>query len=136
MSEKQLTINQSMLSRGIQYACAKQVNRIGVVTTMITGTLASLVSRIVHRRELPMSYDQKNSGLNTAAAATGQNKNQLWHPTETTIFLVSVWGGYFAGAIMSVAALFVSRSAAATIPLVLVVIVVGYSGIRQRQKHL
>lgn len=49
---------------GIQYACAKQVNRIGVVTTMITGTLASLVFRIVHRIELPMSYDPKNPDVN------------------------------------------------------------------------
>ena len=102
---------------GIQYACAKQVNRIGVVTTMITGTLASLVFRIVHRIELLMSYDPKNPDVNIDPL--GHAKNHLWHPFEMAIFLVSVCGGYLAGAVMSVADLFVSHSAvAATLSLV------------------
>lgn len=47
-------------SMGIQYTCAKQVNRIGVITTMVTGTLSSLVSRLVDR--------SKVTGLTTGAA--------------------------------------------------------------------
>jgi uncharacterized membrane protein YoaK (UPF0700 family) len=67
------------LSMGIQYTCAKQVNRIGVITTMVTGTLSSLVSRLVDR--------SKNTGLPTGAAHV---KHEYLYPTETTVFLASV----------------------------------------------
>ena len=58
---------------GIQYTCAKQVNRIGVITTMVTGTLSSLVSRLVDR--------SKNTDLPTGVAHV---KHEYLYPTETT----------------------------------------------------
>jgi uncharacterized membrane protein YoaK (UPF0700 family) len=64
------------VSMGIQYTCAKQVNRIGVITTMVTGTLSSLVSRLVDR--------SKDTGLRTAAA---HEKREHLYPNETTVFL-------------------------------------------------
>jgi uncharacterized membrane protein YoaK (UPF0700 family) len=118
-------------SMGTQYTCAKQVNRIGVVTTMVTGTFSNLVSRLVDQGE-PLSADLKNAGSTTGAA---QVDHELRHPTETTFFLATVWGGYFVGAASSAALLLVLRSAAAAIPLVLVLIVVANTGIRQRQKR-
>ncbi len=108
---------------GIQYTCAKQVNRIGVITTMVTGTLSSLVSRLVDR--------SKDTGLRTAAAHV---KREHLYPNETTVFLASVWGGYFAGAASSVALLIVSRTAAAALPLVLVLFIVAYARIKQAEK--
>lgn len=111
------------VSMGIQYTCAKQVNRIGVITTMVTGTLSSLVSCLVDR--------SKDTGLRTAAA---HEKREHLYPNETTVFLASVWGGYFAGAASSVALLIVSRSAAAALPLVLVLFIVAYARIKQAEK--
>jgi uncharacterized membrane protein YoaK (UPF0700 family) len=112
------------LSMGIQYTCAKQVNRMGVITTMVTGTLSSLVSRLVDR--------SKNTGLTTGAA---HEKREYLYPTETTVFLASVWGGYFVGGASSVALLSVSRTAAAALPLVLVLFVVAYARIKQAEKR-
>jgi uncharacterized membrane protein YoaK (UPF0700 family) len=119
-------------SMGIQFICAKHVNRSGVVTTMITGTLSSLISRLVDRRKsISAAADQDNSESLTLADG---NKHRLKSSTETTLFLVVVWGGYFAGAISSAAALFfVSRTASAAIPFVLLFLVVSYAGISQRR---
>ena len=74
-------------SMGIQYRCAKQVDRVGVITTMITGTLSSLDSRLVYRDE-PMSPDQKKISTTDAL----ETKHESRHPSETTVFLASVWG--------------------------------------------
>jgi len=112
------------LSMGIQYTCAKQVNRLGVITTMVTGTLSSLVSRLVNR--------SKDTDQTTGAA---HEKREYLYPTETTVFLASVWGGYFVGGASSVALLSVSRTAAAAFPLVLVLFVVAYARIKQAEKR-
>jgi uncharacterized membrane protein YoaK (UPF0700 family) len=53
-------------SMGIQHTCAKQVNRIGVVTALVTGTLSSLVSFCIG----------------------AQTKHQLRHPAVTLFCLV------------------------------------------------
>jgi uncharacterized membrane protein YoaK (UPF0700 family) len=59
-----------------------------------------------------------------------------WRPTETTLFLMIAWIGYFTGAASSGAALFIwSRSAAAAIPLALVLIVVSYTAMKQLRKN-
>jgi hypothetical protein len=87
---------------------SKRVDVLGV-TTLVTGTLSSLVSRLVDRGE-PISPDLKNAD---SATPIEWVKPQLQHPAETTIFLAAVWGGYFAGAASSVAVLFVSRFAVA-----------------------
>jgi uncharacterized membrane protein YoaK (UPF0700 family) len=91
---------------------------------MVTGTLSSLVLRLVDR--------SKNTGLMTNAVHV---KHENLYPTETTIFLASVWGGYFAGGASSVALLSVSRTAAAALPLVLVLFVVIYARIKQAEKR-
>jgi uncharacterized membrane protein YoaK (UPF0700 family) len=117
-------------SMGIQYRCAKQVNT-SVITTMITGTLSSLVSRLVDRGE-PPSSDLKNSSSTTGPLHV---KHVFRRPSETTVFLASVWGAYFVGAASSAAVLIVSRTAAAAIPLVLILIVVAYAGIKQGKER-
>ena len=58
-----------------------------------------------------------------------------WRSTETTLFLMITWIGYFIGAASSGAALFLSRSAAAAIPLALVLIVVLYIAMKQLRKN-
>jgi hypothetical protein len=90
---------------------------------MVTGTLSSLVSRRVDR--------SRDTGLTSSATHV---KHEYLYPTETTVFLASVWGGYFAGGASSVALLSVSRTAAAALPLVLVLFVVAYARTKQAQK--
>ncbi len=112
-------------SMGIQYTCAKRVNRIGAsTTTMITATLSKLVLHVVDR--------SKDIGLTTGAA---HEKREYLYPNERTIFLASVWGGFFAGGASSVALLSVSRTAAAALALVLVLFVVAYALIKQAEKR-
>ena len=120
-------------SMGMQYRCAKQVNDKGVITTMVTGTLSSLVSRLVDRGE-PTSPDLKVVSSTTDAE---QNKHESRHPSETTVFLACVWGGFFIGAASTVAVLtYVSRTAAAAIPLVLILIIVAYVGTKLKKRAL
>jgi uncharacterized membrane protein YoaK (UPF0700 family) len=119
------------LSMGIQFICAKHVNRSGVVTTIITGTLSNLISRLINRGELT-SDDLTSVEPSTV---TQQSKHKFKHPTNTTLFLIFVWVGYFTGAASSAAALLlVSRSSAAAIPFVLVLVVMSYAGMRQLRK--
>lgn len=74
------------LSMGIQYICAKHVNRADIVTTMITGTLSMAFSRLINR----------NEKSNTDSLV----KDDVC-PTRTTEILFIVWGGYFTGAAIS-----------------------------------
>jgi uncharacterized membrane protein YoaK (UPF0700 family) len=117
-------------SMGIQYKCATQVNST-VVTTMVTGSLSRLASSLVDRGE-PISPSQKNTSSTTGAVLT---KHGFRHPSETTIFLASVWGAYFVGAALSAAVLTVSRTATVAIPLVLILFIVLYAGTKQGKKY-
>jgi uncharacterized membrane protein YoaK (UPF0700 family) len=110
-------------SMGIQFVCAKHVNRSGVVITIITATVSNLVSRFVSQSQ-PTSTGMNNTGESVNAAGGVRHKWWRWRPSETTLFLMITWIGYFTGAALSGAALFfVSRHAAAAIPFVLVLIV-------------
>jgi hypothetical protein len=110
---------------GIQYTCAKQVNRIGVIRYSHDGHRYAFKPCFTH-------CGSKNTGLTTGAAHV---KHEYLYPNETTIFLASVWGGYFVGDASSVALLSVSRTAAAALPLVLVLFVVAYARIKQAEKR-
>jgi uncharacterized membrane protein YoaK (UPF0700 family) len=121
-------------SMGIQFVCAKHVNRSGVVTTIITATVSNLVSRVVSQSQ-PTSAGMNNTGRSVNVAERVGHK-WLWKwRTETTLFLMITWIGYFIGAASSGAALFLSRSAAAAIPLALVLIVVLYIAMKQLRKN-
>lgn len=120
-------------SMGIQFVCAKHVNRSGVVTTIITATVSNLVSRVVSQSQ-PTSAGMNNTGRSVNVAERVGHK-WLWKwRTETTLFLMITWIGYFIGAASSGAALFLSRSVAAAIPLALVLIVVLYIAMKQLRK--
>ncbi len=120
-------------SMGIQFVCAKHVNRSGVATTIITATVSNLVSRVVSQSQ-PTSAGMNNTGGSVNVAERVGHK-WLWKwRTETTLFLMITWIGYFIGAASSGAALFLSRSVAAAIPLALVLIVVLYIAMKQLQK--
>jgi uncharacterized membrane protein YoaK (UPF0700 family) len=123
-------------SMGIQFVCAKHVNRSGVVTTIITATVSNLVSRFVSQSQ-PTSTGTNNTGESVNAVGEVRHKRWWrWRPTETTLFLMITWIGYFTGAALSGAALFiVSRSAAAAIPFVLVLTVVLYAVMKQLRKN-
>jgi uncharacterized membrane protein YoaK (UPF0700 family) len=135
-------------SMGIQFVCAKHVNRFGVVTTVITATVSNLVSRLVSQTQ-PTSTGMNNvsTGMNNVStgmnnvesvnAAEGVKHTRWWgRPSETTLFLMITWAGYFTGAASSGAALFFSsRSAAAAIPFVLVLIVVSYAVTKELRKN-
>jgi len=102
----------SAFCMGIQYMCAKQVNRSGVASTIVATPIMVFVSRLINPVEL-RRFD------------------------ETTIFLAAVWGTYFVGAVASaVAVVFVSRILAEAIPLGLVLFVVAYAGIIGGKKRL
>jgi uncharacterized membrane protein YoaK (UPF0700 family) len=121
-------------SMGIQFVCAKHVNRFGVVTTVITATVSNLVSRLVSQTQ-PTSTGMNN--VESVNAAEGVKHTRWWgRPSETTLFLMITWAGYFTGAASSGAALFFSsRSAAAAIPFVLVLIVVSYAVTKELRKN-
>jgi hypothetical protein len=70
------------LPMGIQYACAKQVNRICDNDQRYS---CKSFFRIVHRIEPLVSYDPKNPDVNIGHM--GHAKNQLWHSFEMTFFL-------------------------------------------------
>jgi uncharacterized membrane protein YoaK (UPF0700 family) len=117
------------LSMGIQFICAKHVNRTGVVTTIVTGTLSNLISRLINRDESTTSTEPISI---ESLTVTEQTKHKSRHPIKTTLFLTFVWVGYLTGAASSAAALLlVSRSSAAAIPFILVLIVVSYAAIKQ-----
>ena len=52
---------------GIQFACAKHVNKTGVVTTIITATVLNLVSRLVSQSQ-PTSTGMNNTGWSVNVA--------------------------------------------------------------------
>jgi uncharacterized membrane protein YoaK (UPF0700 family) len=121
-------------SMGIQFVCAKHVNRGGVVTTIVTATVTNLVSRFVSQSQ-PTSTGMNNTGESVAAGV--RHKWCRWRPSETTLFLMITLIGYFTGAALSGAALFfVSHHAAAAIPFVLVLIVVLYAVMKQLRKKV
>jgi uncharacterized membrane protein YoaK (UPF0700 family) len=96
-------------SMGIQFVCAKHVNRSGVVTTIITATVSNLVSRVVSQSQ-PTSAGMNNTGGSVnVAERVGHKWLWKWHSTETTLFLMITWIGYFIGAASSGAALFFYR---------------------------
>ena len=117
---------------GIQFVCAKHVNGSGVVTTIITATVSNLASRLVTQSKPTSASINTVDSVNVAG---GVKHKWLGCPSETTLFLMITWVGYFTGAASSGAALFFSsRSAAAAIPFVLVLIVVAYVAIKQLRK--
>ena len=54
---------------GIQFVCAKHVNRGGVVTTIVTATVTNLVSRFVSQSQ-PTSTGMNNTGESVAAGGS------------------------------------------------------------------
>jgi uncharacterized membrane protein YoaK (UPF0700 family) len=117
---------------GIQFVCAKHVNRSGVVTTIITATVSNLASRLVSQSKPTSTSINTIDSVNVIG---GIKHKWLGRPSETTLFLMIAWVGYFTGAISSGAALFFSsRSAAAAIPFMLVLIVVSYVATKQLRK--
>jgi uncharacterized membrane protein YoaK (UPF0700 family) len=119
-------------SMGIQFICAKHINRIGVVTTMITGTLSSFISHLVnHRDEQEISFANQDKD-DPSITNKEQFKYKFHSPSETTLFLVTVWIGYFSGAILSASVLlYVSLHAAIAIPFIIVLLVVSYAIFKQ-----
>lgn len=98
-----------LLSRWEFSLSAKHVNRSGVVTTIITATVSNLVSRVVSQSQ-PTSAGMNNTGRSVnVAERVGHKWLWKWHSTETTLFLMITWIGYFIGAASSGAALFFYR---------------------------
>jgi uncharacterized membrane protein YoaK (UPF0700 family) len=93
-------------SMGIQFVCAKHVNRSGVATTIITATVSNLVSRVVSQSQPPSAGMNNTGGSVNVAERVGHKWLWRWRPTETTLFLMITWIGYFIGAASSGAALF------------------------------
>lgn len=82
----------AFFSMGIQFACAKHVNRSGVVTTIITATVLNLVSRLVSQSQ-PTSTGMNNTGwsVNVAERVGHKWRRWNWRPIETTLFLMIAW---------------------------------------------
>jgi len=82
----------AFFSMGIQVACAKHVNRSGVVTTIITATVLNLVSRLVSQSQ-PTSTGMNNTSwsVNVAERVGHKWRRWNWRPTETTLFLMIAW---------------------------------------------
>lgn len=120
-------------SMGIQFICAKHINRIGVVTTMITGTLSGFISRLVNREE--PSTASANQNKDDASSITKDDFKYKFHsPSEATLFLVTIWISYFGGAILSTTVLlYVSCNTAIAIPFLIVLLVVSYAIFKQLQ---
>jgi uncharacterized membrane protein YoaK (UPF0700 family) len=117
----------SALAMGIQSAVGHQLRLSGIATTYITGTLTSLMARLIAgMRSVPASEanpDQSGSG-STAGAA---------HETPTVGFLAATWVIYISGAAAAAAmtAFFESLLALALpIALLTVVIVMAVSYFR------
>ena len=87
---------------GIQYVCAKHVNRSDVITTIITVTVSNLVSCIVSHSQSTSTDTKAIESLNFTERF---RHKRWWRQSETSLFLMITQVGYFIGAASSDAAL-------------------------------
>lgn len=101
------------LAMGVQSVAVRRLDVSGIVTTYMTGTLTSMVTRLVARR------NPRSAALPQHSREAGKPAGQ---PTYGTGLLLAVWGVYISGA--GAAALLLEQGWGLVCPLVLVLLVI------------
>ncbi|WP_172602266.1 YoaK family protein [Candidatus Nitrosocosmicus franklandus] len=129
--ESIIMVTTASFGMGIQFICARHVNRIGVITTMITGTLSNAIYRIINREERYPSIIRKD--MDNSSSLKGSNKSKTDAHKRTTIYLLTVWVGYFIGAaIMTLFLINLPLYIATTLPLALMLFIFSYARLNQK----
>lgn len=127
-----LMVTTASFGMGIQFICARHVNRIGVITTMITGTLSNAIYRLINREGHFLSIagkDIENSSEPKKIAISKMDSQR-----RTTIYLLTVWMGYFIGAaIMTLFLIHLPLYVATTLPIALMIFIFSYAMLNQRK---
>jgi uncharacterized membrane protein YoaK (UPF0700 family) len=104
------------LAMGLQSVAVRRLDVSGIATTYITGTLTTMVIRLVTRG------NQGSAAPPQHAHEAGIHAGQAAQPSYRTGLLLAVWGIYIGGAIA--AALLLDRVVALVCPLALVLLVI------------
>lgn len=127
-----LMVITASFAMGIQFICARHVNRIGVITTMITGTLSNAIYRLINKEEHSQSIPSKDA--NKSSSSKESNKSQTDGHKRTTFYLFIVWIGYFIGAaIMTLILVNSTLFFATSLPFALMLFIFFYAVLRQKK---
>jgi uncharacterized membrane protein YoaK (UPF0700 family) len=109
----------SALAMGVQSTAARRLDVSGIATTYITGTLTTLVARLVGR---------------VYHAGAALNLLQQTRPAHGADLLAAVWLVYLGGAAVAAAATILDRALAVVLPIAVVMIVIVTAATRFRKR--